>query len=84
MSKSAANNLRVISFQSVMTSSSGKPIAGTERNHNLLYNCTQITEEEVHELIERDAYEFDPRVVDLSDQQLKMLRNKEEIEVNQE
>ena len=75
--ESSANNLRVISFQSVMTSSSGKPICGTERTHNLLYNCTQITEAEVHDLIENDAYEFDSRVVDLTDNQLKMLRNKE-------
>lgn len=75
--ETSANNLRVISFESVMTSSSGKPVSGTERSHNLLYNCTQITEAEVHELIKNDTYEFDARVVDLTDTQLKMLRNKE-------
>ena len=75
--ESSANNLRVISFDSVMTSSSGKPISGTERSHNLLYNYTQITEAEVHELIKNDTYEFDARVVDLTDTQLTMLRNKE-------
>lgn len=73
----SANNLRVISFESVMASSSGKPIKGTERSHNLLYNCTQISEEEVQKLINEDTYEFDPRVIDVTDMQLKYLRNKE-------
>lgn len=76
--ESSANNLRVTSFESVMTSSSGEPVRGTERSHNLLWNCTQITEEQVQHLIEMDTYEFDPRVVDLTDEQLKMLRNKED------
>lgn len=74
----SANNLRVVSFESVMTSSSGKPIKGTERSHNLLYNCTQISEEELQKLIDEDSYEFDPRVIDVTDMQLKMLRNKED------
>lgn len=75
--KSSAENLRVISFESVLSSSSGHPIVGTERSHNLLYNCTQITEKQVQYLIEMDMYEFDSRVVDLTDEQLKFLRNKE-------
>lgn len=73
----STNNLRVASFESVMASSSGKPIKGTERSHNLLYNTTQISEEEVQKLIREDSYEFDPRVVDITDVQLKYLRNKE-------
>lgn len=75
---SSAMNLRVISFESVMASSSGEPIKGTERSHNLLYNCTQISEEELQKLIDEDSYEFDPRVIDVTDMQLKMLRNKED------
>lgn len=71
------DNLRFISFESVMSSSSGQPITGTERKHNLLYNCTQITEEQVQYLVEMDMYEYDSRVVDVTDEQLKFLRNKE-------
>ena len=74
----SAMNLRVISFETCCCTSSGEPVRGTERSHNLLYNCTQISDEQVRELIEADMYEYDSRVVDLTDEQLKMLRNKEE------
>ena len=74
---SSENNLRVIRFNSSLANSDGKPVPGTERSHNLPFNCTQITEEEVRQLIESDSYDLDPRVIDLSDLQLKCLRNKE-------
>ena len=74
---SSENNLRVTSFNSSLANNDGKPVPGTERSHNLLYNCTQITAEEVRQLIESDSYDLDPRVIDLSDLQLRCLRNKE-------
>ena len=71
------SNLRVITFTTRMADSDGKPIPGTERERNLIFNCTQITEEEVNQLIEDDAWELDSRIVLVHSSQLKYLFDKE-------
>ena len=71
------SNLRVVTFTTRMANSDGKPIPGTEREHNLIFNCTQITEDEIHQLIYDDAWEFDDRIVSVHSSQLKYLFDKE-------
>ena len=71
------SNLRVISFKTALANSDGEAITGFEREHNLIFNITHITEAEVHELIKDDAYELDVRVIDVSDKQLKYLFDRE-------
>ena len=41
------SNLRIVSFRSALANSDGEPITGFERDHNLVFNITQITSEEV-------------------------------------
>ncbi|MBO5711243.1 MAG: hypothetical protein J6R47_00250 [Acholeplasmatales bacterium] len=71
------SNLRIITFTSRMADSDGEAIPGTERERNLIFNCTQITEDEVHQLINDDAWEFDDRIVSVHSSQLKYLFDKE-------
>ena len=71
------SNLRVITFTTRVADSDGEPIPGTERERNLIFNCTQITEEEVHQLINDDAWELDDRIVSVHSSQLKYLFDKE-------
>ena len=71
------SNLRIITFTTRMADSDGEPIPGTERERNLIFNCTQITEEEVHQLIDDDAWELDNRIVSVHSSQLKYLFDKE-------
>ena len=70
--------LKVISFETCMHSSSGQKITGTEREHNLLFNTKSISPEQVNYLIEMDMYEYDSRVIDVTNEQLKYLRAKKE------
>ena len=70
------SNLRVISFTTRLADSDGEPIPGTERERNLIFNCTQITENEVNQLIDDDAWELDDRIVSLHSSQLKYLFDK--------
>lgn len=72
------DNLKVISFGTCTGTSDGKPVRGTEREHHLLFNCTQITEEQVKELIDSGMWEYSDMVVEVTRQQLKNLRDKEE------
>ena len=71
------SNLRVISFTTRLADSDGEPIPGTERERNLIFNCTQISEDEVHQLIDDDAWELDDRIVSVHSSQLKYLFDKE-------
>ncbi len=71
------SNLRIITFTTRMADSDGEPIPGTERERNLIFNCTQITEDEVHQLINDDAWELDDRIVSVHSSQLKYLFDKE-------
>ena len=71
------SNLRVITFTTRIADSDGESIPGTEREHNLIFNCTQITEDEVYQLINDDAWEFDDRIVSVYSSQLKYLFDKE-------
>ena len=71
------SNLRIITFTTRITDSDGEPILGTERERNLIFNCTQITEDEVHQLINDDAWELDDRIVSVHSSQLKYLFDKE-------
>lgn len=71
------SNLRVITFTTRMVDSDGEPILGTERERNLIFNCTQISEDEVNQLINDDAWELDDRIVSVHSSQLNYLFDKE-------
>ena len=71
------SNLRIITFTTRMADSDGEPIPGTERERNLIFNRTQITEDEVNQLINDDAWELDDRIVSVHSSQLKYLFDKE-------
>lgn len=71
------SNLRIITFTTIIADSDGDPIPGTEHDRNLIFNCTQITEEEVHQLINDDAWELDDRIISVHSSQLKYLFDKE-------
>ena len=72
------SNLRIITFTTRMANSDGEPIPGTEREHNLIFNCTQITKDEVDQLINDDAWELDDRIVSVHSSQLRYLFDKED------
>lgn len=74
--------LKVVSFETCMQSSSGQKITGTEKEHNLLFNTKSISPEQVNYLIEMDMYEYDSRVIDVTNGQLKYLRAKDKVPVN--
>ena len=70
------SNLRIITFTTRMADSDREPIPGTERERNLIFNCTQINEDEVNQLINDDAWELDDRIVSVHSSQLKYLFDK--------
>lgn len=72
------SNLRVITYTASIADSDGRPVPGTSRERNIIFNISQITEEQVNTLIDNDAWEFDPRVVCVSSDQLKYLFDKKE------
>ena len=43
----------------------------------VMFNQTQISDEEVAVLFDNDTWEYDPRVVPITKEQLKMLQDKE-------
>ena len=69
-------SFKVITFSSSIANSDGKPVPGTSRVHNLLFNITQISVEEVNELINNDAWELDDRVIDIPTCILNNLKDK--------
>lgn len=46
--------------------------------HSIIFNITQISEEEVRELIDRGFWEDDDRVIELRPMQFKYLKDKED------
>ena len=72
-------NLKVYACVLCTCSSDGKPVRGTEHEVMVMYNQTQISEEEVTELFEHDTWEYDSRVTPITREQLKMLQDKNEV-----
>ena len=72
-------NLKVYACVLSTCSSDGKPVRGTEREVMVMFNQTQISEEEVRELFEYDKWERDPRVVPITRERLKFLKDKKEM-----
>ena len=70
------NNLKTITFTSCLCNSDNEPIRGTEREVCVLFNCTQISEHDVNELIDSGKYEFDARVIVTTPQQMSFLKDK--------
>lgn len=71
-------NLKVYACTLYTCTSDGQPVKGTGREVRVLFNQTQISEEEVSKLFERDMWEYDPRVTPITKQQLEMLHDKRE------
>lgn len=69
--------LKTYEFTTCIANSDGEPIKGTEREHILLFNSSQISCEEVLQLIDNSKWEFDSRVVEVTRQQLEFLKDKE-------
>lgn len=76
--KTCIDNLKVYACVLCTCDSDGKPVKGTEHETMVMFNQTQISEEEVQELFEYDKWEDDPRVVPITREQLKMLQDKKE------
>lgn len=70
------NNLKTISFTSCLCNSDDEPIKGTEQEVSVLFNCTQISEQEVNELIDSGRYLYDARVIVTTPQQMSFLKDK--------
>lgn len=77
MCKTKIENLMVYKTILFTCSSDGKPIKGTERPVMVMFNQTQISEEEVEELFNNDTWEYDYRVVPITPKQLAYLQDKE-------
>ena len=73
-------NLRVLTFDSFTANSAGEPVPGTRRTHNLLFNSTRISDEEVDDLIQKDMWRLDDRVLDIPTSVLNNLKDKKEDE----
>lgn len=65
-----SNNIYRIDFES--------DYSGVTIPHSVIFNITQISEEEVKELICCDLWENDDRVVELRPKQFKYLQDKED------
>lgn len=50
----------------------------TTMRHSVIFNITQISEEEVQKLIVRDEWDEDARLVEVTPLQLKYLQDKED------
>ena len=48
-------------------------------SHTIIFNITQISEEEVRKLIEKGNWEEDARIIELNPLQLHFIQDKEEI-----
>ena len=72
------NNLKVYTCVVGTCDSDGQLIKGTECEVCVLFNQTQISEEEVQQLFEEDRWKFDHRVTPITREQLKMLQDKKE------
>ena len=69
-------NLMSITFVSGIANSDGELVPGTERETTLLFNKTQISEQEVSRLIDEARWQYNPRILEVTREQLKFLRDK--------
>lgn len=69
-------NLKTISFTSCLCTSHNEPIEGTGMQVSVLFNCTQISEQEVNDLIDSGRYLYDARVIVTTPQQMSFLKDK--------
>lgn len=72
------DNLKVMAFATCKATSNGEPVEGTRRVHHVLFNCTRITEKQVRELIDSGMWEYSEMIVEVTPQQLRNLKDKEE------
>ena len=70
-------HLQVYSCTLYTANSDGEPVEGTQRELKLLFNNTRISTEEVCRLIDENRYEFDPRVIIVTQAQIKWLQDEE-------
>ena len=73
------NDLRTVEFVTSLGNSDGKPIAGTERKHILLFNSKYINDAEIEAVINDGSWEFDQRFVEVSEKQLEYLKGNIEV-----
>lgn len=52
-------------------------IGGIQIPHAVIFNKTQISIDEVEDLIDNDRWEFDDRIIELRPKQVKYLEDKE-------
>ena len=52
-------------------------IGGVKIPHAVIFNKTQISIDEVEDLIDNDRWEFDDRIIELRPKQVKYLEDKE-------
>lgn len=52
-------------------------VGGVKIPHTVIFNKTQISIDEVEELIDNDIWEFDDRIIELRPKQVKYLEDKE-------
>lgn len=76
MTTLSKDNLRVCTFDAHIVDSDNKPVPGTKRTHNLVFNCTQITEQELETIIENGSWDLDTRIIDIPTSILEKLRDK--------
>lgn len=70
-------HLKAYKFTTCIANSDGEPVKGTEREHILLFNSSQISCEEVLQLMDNGDWKYDNRVVELNKAQLEFLKDKE-------
>jgi hypothetical protein len=51
-------------------------MGGIRIPHTIIFNKTQISTEEVEDLIDSDGWEFDDRIIEVRSKQLKYLEDK--------
>ena len=70
-------NIKCVDFTTYICTSDGKPVKDTGRNVAVLFNCTQISEDEVLELVNNGMYEYDARIIVTTPEQVAFLNDKE-------
>lgn len=74
---SVIKNLQTFEFVTCISDSDGQPVEGTQRGHTLLFNSSQISRDEVLQLVDTGRWEYDDRVVQVTRSQLQFLKDKE-------
>lgn len=70
------SNLNICKFQTKLVNSYGEPVNETKRSYMYLYNKTQISDEELDKIIKNGTHMYDPRLVEITEEQLKYLNDK--------